>query len=94
MADEKKLKLDIVTPEATSYSGDRVALVSLPASLGRVGILPGHMPLVSTLENGEIHVLEAGGNRIEMQAGTGFLQVKENQVIVLIESTTSKVSPL
>jgi len=81
----KTLKVDIVTPAKTVYSDENVALVSAPATLGRVGILPGHMPLVSTLEKGEIHIVETGGKETHLQASEGFIQVKENQVILLVE---------
>lgn len=81
------LTVDIVTPAKTVYSGNNVALVSAPATLGRVGILPGHMPLVSTLEPGELHVVETGGGETRMQGSAGFLQVKDNHVIILVEET-------
>jgi len=88
MAD-KALSVDIVTPEKLVYSDKNVALVSLPATLGRVGILPGHMPLVSTLLPGELHIDEQSGKHSSMMIGSGFLQVKDNQVIVLVEEAKS-----
>lgn len=82
---ERSLAVDIVTPEKSVFSDKNVAMISLPAALGRVGILPGHMPLVSTLLPGELHLDEQSGGRKSMTIGSGFLQVKDNQVIVLVE---------
>ena len=47
------LQVDIVTPDRSLFSG-RVDMVTLPGSLGQMGILPGHAPLLSTLDIGEI----------------------------------------
>ena len=49
------LQVDIVTPERSLYSG-QVNMVTLPGSLGQMGILPGHAPLLSTLDLSLIHI--------------------------------------
>lgn len=82
---EATLSVDVVTPEKLAYSADKAVLVSAPATLGRVGILPGHAPLVSTLEKGELHIRENDGREVRMETGPGFLQVKQNKVIILVE---------
>lgn len=82
---ENTLTVDIVTPAKAEYSDNQVTLVSAPAALGRIGILPGHMPLVSTLEKGELTIKEKSGREVRMDVSPGFIQVKENQIIVLVE---------
>ncbi|HEX3889691.1 MAG TPA: ATP synthase F1 subunit epsilon, partial [Verrucomicrobiae bacterium] len=47
------LKLEIVTPEAKTFSDD-VEMVTLTGSEGEMGILPQHMPLMTGLVAGEI----------------------------------------
>ena len=42
------LKLEIVTPEAQTYSDD-VEMVTLPGSEGEMGIYPHHVPLMTQL---------------------------------------------
>ena len=53
------LKLEIVTPDATVYSGD-VHMVTLPAVEGQVGIYPRHVPLLTRIVPGEIIVRKNG----------------------------------
>lgn len=79
------LTVDIATPEKVFCSQTTATLVSAPATLGRIGVLPGHMPLVSTLDNGELRVEEPGGKTIRLQCEGGFIQVQHDQVIILID---------
>ena len=53
------LKLEIVTPEKTAYSED-VEMVTLPGSEGELGVYPNHVPLLTTLNPGELRVLKGG----------------------------------
>ena len=53
------LKLEIVTPETTAYSED-VEMVTLPGSEGELGVYPNHVPLLTTLNPGELRVLKGG----------------------------------
>lgn len=46
---------DLVTPQATFFSGD-VRMVEAPGTLGDFGVLAGHMPFVSTLRAGVVTV--------------------------------------
>jgi F-type H+-transporting ATPase subunit epsilon len=45
------LKLEIVTPEAKTYSED-VDMVTLPGAEGEMGIYPNHVPLMTRLAPG------------------------------------------
>ena len=53
------LKLEIVTPEATAYS-EEVEMVTLPGVEGELGVYPNHVPLLTTLNPGELRVLKGG----------------------------------
>jgi len=46
------LTLEIVTPEARVYS-DTIDTVVIPTTSGEIGILPGHIPLLTQIEHGE-----------------------------------------
>jgi F-type H+-transporting ATPase subunit epsilon len=68
---------DIVSAEKEIFSGV-VSKVSLVGSIGELGILPGHAPLLTgirpgpvnlTLENGEDEVFFASGGYLEVQPG-------------------------
>ena len=55
----KTLRLEIVTPEAKTYSED-VDMVTLPGDQGEMGIYPMHVALMTQLLAGEISVRKDG----------------------------------
>lgn len=79
------LAVDIATPEKNIYSQTQATLVSAPATLGRIGVLPGHTPLISTLDSGELRVEEAGGKTFRIKIAGGFIQILNNQVLILTD---------
>ena len=79
-----KLLLEMVTPERLAFS-EEVDEVVLPGVLGEFGILPGHVPFLSTLQVGPVVVKKAGGEIYYAVSG-GFVEVHEDHVIVLAET--------
>ncbi|MBI5382774.1 MAG: ATP synthase F1 subunit epsilon [Opitutae bacterium] len=77
------LTLEIVTPEARVYS-DTVETVVVPTVQGELGILPGHIPLLTQVEHGELRVTK-GGQTSLLAVGGGFMQVEGDLVSVLAE---------
>ncbi len=77
------IKLEIVTPEGKSYSED-VDMVTLDGGDGQMGILPMHMPLMTQLVAGEIHV-KKGGENIFLAVGDGFVQVTGEKISILTD---------
>ena len=77
------LKLEIVTPEATAYSED-VEMVTLPGSEGELGVYPNHVPLLTTLNPGELRVLK-GGKETFLAIGEGFVEITGSSVSVLTD---------
>lgn len=78
------LHLEIVTSESTVFSGD-VDMVTVPGMAGVMGILPRHAPVLSTLRPGELRV-KVGGDDLEFAIGGGFVDIHNNQVIILADS--------
>ncbi len=77
------LSLEIVTPEAKTFSGE-VDMVVLPGVEGELGILPMHVPLMTRLLPGEVRILQ-GGKQTELVVGTGFVEVSQNRVSILTD---------
>src|SRR5213079_359548 len=77
------LKLEIVTPEEKIYSED-VEMVTLPGSEGELGVYPKHVPLLTTLNPGELRVLK-NGRETSMAVGEGFVEIKGDAVSVLTD---------
>ncbi|HEX8076689.1 MAG TPA: ATP synthase F1 subunit epsilon [Chthoniobacterales bacterium] len=77
------LKLEIVTPEATAYSED-VDMVTLPGSEGELGVYPNHVPLLTTINPGELRVLKDGRETF-LAVGEGFVEITASAVSVLTD---------
>jgi F-type H+-transporting ATPase subunit epsilon len=77
------MRLEIVTPEATAYSED-VEMVTLPGSEGELGVYPNHVPLLTTLNPGELRVLK-GGQETYLAIGEGFVEITGTSVSVLTD---------
>jgi F-type H+-transporting ATPase subunit epsilon len=77
------IKLEIVTPEAKTYSED-VDMVTLTGTEGEMGILPQHMPLMTELVAGEI-IAKKGLETIFLAVGDGFVQVTGERVAILTD---------
>src|SRR3954462_1064095 len=75
------LKLEIVTPEKTAYSED-VEMVTLPGSEGELGVYPNHVPLLTTLNPGELRVLKEGKETF-LAIGEGFVEITVSTASVL-----------
>ena len=77
------LNLEIVTPEARTFSGEALMVVA-PGVEGDLGILPDHMPLMTQIHPGELRVTTADGE-IFLAVGEGFLEVLPARVAVLTD---------
>jgi F-type H+-transporting ATPase subunit epsilon len=62
-----------------------VDAVNLPGSEGRLGILPNHSPLLTTLGYGEV-IVRKDGQEDYYAVGGGFAEVQPEKVIVLADS--------
>jgi F-type H+-transporting ATPase subunit epsilon len=78
------VRVDIVTAERVVYS-EEVDIVVAPGSLGQLGILPHHAPLMTTLQAGEL-LTRKDGEEYSLAISGGFLEVRPDRVIVLADS--------
>ncbi|HWT79883.1 MAG TPA: F0F1 ATP synthase subunit epsilon, partial [Candidatus Methylomirabilis sp.] len=65
------LRLEIVTPDGITYSED-VEMVTLPGVEGEMGILPGHVELMTQLVPGEM-IVRRGGSELFLAVGEGLV---------------------
>ena len=78
------MKLEVITPERTLYSGS-VESVAVPGSKGEFMVLNNHAPIISSLEEGKIKIVtdKSGSETIDILGG--IIEVKKNHVIVLAD---------
>jgi F-type H+-transporting ATPase subunit epsilon len=79
------IQCDIVTQERTVFS-QQVASVSLPGVAGRMGILPNHSALLTTLAFGDVWVRHTDGAEEHFAIGGGYAEVQPDHVIILADS--------
>ena len=79
------LRVQVVTPEREVQVCDDATFVLAHGIEGDLGILPGLAPTLIALGLGPLEIEHEGGARDAMLVDGGFLQVKDNNVIVLAE---------
>jgi len=80
----EKLTLDLVTPYRKVLSLD-VDEITAPGSLGELGLLPGHTPLLTTLKIGELSYKQNGKTSF-IAVNWGYLEVAEDRVTILVDT--------
>lgn len=79
-----KIILELVSPERLLLS-EEADMVTLPGAEGYMGVMAGHMPLISTLKPGVIDV--KGGTKGDARyfVSAGFVEVNPTKLTVLAE---------
>ena len=84
MAD-KTYHLEIVTPKRIVFKGE-VTSFSAPGVEGGFQVLHNHAPLLASLKIGRVKLSVAEGNEFHYAISGGFVEVRENNVILLAET--------
>ncbi len=79
-----QIQLEVATPERQLVH-EAVLSVTVPAKSGCLGILPGHAPLLSELQPGELAYAENHATRY-LSVSWGFIEVLPERVIVLAQT--------
>lgn len=77
--------LEIIAPDQDVYSGE-VDLVQVPGSKGSFEILRNHAPIISTLDQGKIKIVDIKGHTTYFDVDGGVIEAKNNKIIVLAET--------
>ena len=81
---EGKLLLEIVTPQGLVFS-EEVDEVTATGSEGEFGVLPGHVPFITTLKIGML-VCRTGSQAIIFFVNWGYAEVGHDKVLILADS--------
>ena len=77
--------LEIIAPDKEVYSGE-VDLVQVPGSKGSFEILRNHAPIISTLEQGQIKIVDIKGAVSFFDVDGGVIEAKNKIIIVVAEN--------
>jgi F-type H+-transporting ATPase subunit epsilon len=77
-------EVEVLTPEGQVFA-DEVEMVSTRTTTGSIGIRARHAPLMAILEPTELRLYKSGSDVVRFAQGEGYLQVVNNQALVLVE---------
>ncbi len=84
MADDgRQLFCRVITPQQTIFDGEVDRVITRIAD-GEIGVLVDHAPTISTVEIGDVRILQ-GDETTVYATSDGFFKVSENLVQVLVE---------
>jgi F-type H+-transporting ATPase subunit epsilon len=85
------MKIEIITPDKKVFEGD-IKSVRVPGKKGSFQVLKDHAPIISTLENGPVILIDMQGNEKIFEINGGVIEVKTNKIILLADSVKLNIS--
>jgi len=79
-----KIAFDLVSPEQLLLS-EEAEMVTIPGREGDMGVMAGHMALISTLRPGTVTVTGGGNGERKFFVAGGFAEVTATKLTVLAE---------
>jgi F-type H+-transporting ATPase subunit epsilon len=79
---DHELAVSIVSADHEVWSGIAKQIIA-KTTVGEIGILAGHEPVLATLAAGQVRVTLTSGEVVTAQADDGFLSVDHNRVTVV-----------
>ena len=76
-----RLKLEVVTPNMVLVD-TQADYVTIPGKIGEMGILPGHLPILTSLHTGVL-TYKTGGEEHKIAVHYGFAQVHQDKITVV-----------
>lgn len=84
------LNVQVVSPEAVSYTGEAVMVVARTVDGGDIAFQPGHVPFIGILQVWSVDVVKEDGSRDTFAVHRGFVQVSGEDVTILSDVSESK----
>jgi F-type H+-transporting ATPase subunit epsilon len=77
-------KVEVLTPEGEVFN-DEVELVSTKTTIGSIGLLANHQPLLAMLDPTELRLYKSESDVVRFAQGEGFLQISGEHALVLVD---------
>ena len=77
-------KVEVLTPEGEVFN-DEVEMVSTRTTVGSIGVLANHQPLLGMLDPTELRLYKSESDVVRYAQGEGFLQVYGNRALLLVD---------
>ena len=79
-----KFQAEVLTPEGEVFS-EEVEMLSTRTSVGSIGILAGHEPVLALLEPTELRLYRSESETVRFVQAEGYLQFADDRALVLVE---------
>ena len=76
--------VEVLTPEGEVFNAE-VEMVSTRTSVGSIGILANHQPLLAMLDPTELRLYKSESDVVRYAQGEGFLQIAGEHALVLVD---------
>ena len=80
-----ELQVEIVAADHFVWSG-AAKLVKARSVDGEVGVLPGHVPMLSVLAAGDLEIEPVSESRFSVQVDGGFFSVESDRVVIVADN--------
>jgi F-type H+-transporting ATPase subunit epsilon len=86
-----KFPVEVLNPEGKIFD-DEVEMISTRTSVGSIGILANHAPLMAILEPTELRLYKSESEIVRFAQGEGYMQVVDNSALLLVEDAVDPSS--
>ena len=76
--------VEVLTPEGEAFN-DEVELLSTRTTVGSIGVLANHQPLLTMLDPTELRLHRSDSEVLRFAQGEGFLQMSGTHALVLVD---------
>lgn len=83
-----KFPVEVLTPEGPVFS-EEVEMLSTRTTVGSIGILAGHEPVLAILQPAELRLYRSESEVLRFKQTAGYLQFEQNRALVLVEEATA-----
>ena len=80
----EKFTVEVLTPDGEVFH-DEVEMVSTRTSVGSIGVLAHHAPLLATLDPTELRLYRTESEIVRYAQSEGYMQVAGNHALLLVE---------
>ena len=83
------MNLTVLTPEQEFFNGEIKAVI-VPGTKGEFEVLDNHAPIISSLAEGSVKIIETSGETKSFTITAGFIEVIDNKVALLVNGLNNE----
>jgi F-type H+-transporting ATPase subunit epsilon len=80
----EKFRAEVLTPEGPVFD-DEVEMVSTMTTVGSIGVLAHHAPLLAMLDPTELRLYKSESDVVRFAQAEGYMQIADNHALLLVE---------